>query len=179
MGHNLNRRWNKMIKVSEEAVETRRRIMTMTVPHHSDPLRRVLITQDYLEEQSRDQTDYYTNYRKPVDDDNDTIFELLQVEERLSVTIPLRKANQTGKHNPRLRERLVAIARENPLTTEELLTTPEGSELNGKIQALLDKTHTTRVEWTKEGMLYNQCRRNFVLKKLHKIQSAIVRVVTE
>lgn len=97
----------------------------------------------------------------------------------MSIAIPLRRANRTGRHSQQLRERLVSAARENPLTPEELSTTTEGLELNAKIQTLLEKTNTTRSAWEKDGMLYNQCRRSAGLKRLHKIQAAIVRVVTE
>ena len=168
-----------MIKISEEASETKRRVMAMTVPDQSDPLRRVFITEEYLDAQSADQTNYYTNYQKPPEDDNDIIFELLQVEERLSISIPVRNANRSGWHSPELREHLVLVARANSLTLEELATTAEGSELNARIQTLLDRTNTTRNEWAKDGVLYTQCRRNSALKKLHKIQATIVRVVTE
>ena len=179
MGYNLGRRWKKMIKISEEASETKRRVMAMTVPDPSNPLRRVFITEQYLKEQSQDQEDYYTSYRKPVEDDNDVIFELLKVEERLSITIPLRRANRSGGNNSQLRERLTAIARENPLTPEELAMTTEGIELNAKIQTLLEKTNTTRNDWVKDGPLYTQYHRSASLKKLHKIQATIIRVVTE
>jgi len=199
MGYNLDRRWRKMIKISEEASETKKRVTSMTRPDHSDPLRRVLITEEYLDEQFQDQLNYYNTYRyvsnlkpcfyhhthvittisKPEEGDHDVIFELLQVEERLSIAIPLRRANRAGRHSQQLRERLVAAARENPLTPEELSSTTEGSELNVKIQTLLEKTNTTRDDWAKDGLLYTQCRRNSGLKKLHKIQSTIVRVVTE
>ena len=118
-------------------------------------------------------------FRKPETSDHDLIFELLQEEERLSIAIPLRRANRTGRHDQQLRESLVAAARENPLTAEEFANTAEGRELSAKLQALFEKTDTNRDNWTRDGHLYTQCRRNEVLKKLHKFQAAIVRVVTE
>ena len=168
-----------MIKISEEPPETKRHGMAMTVPDPSNPLRREFITEQYLKEQSQDQKDYYTGNRKAMEDDNDVIFELLKVEEILSITIPLRRANQSGGNNSQLRERLTAIARENPLTPEQLAMTTEGIELNAKIQTLLEKTNTTRNDWVKDGPLYTQYHRSASLKKLHKIQATIIRVVTE
>ena len=52
-----------MTKTYEEALETKRRVTSMTVPDVSELSRRVLITEEYLEEQAQDQTDYYTNYQ--------------------------------------------------------------------------------------------------------------------
>lgn len=73
----------------------------------------------------------------------------------------------------------MALARESPLTLEELSATPSGSELASKVQSLLEKTNTTRVDWVKDGPLYAQCRRDAALKRLHRIQASIIRVVTE
>ena len=103
----------------------------------------------------------------------------MQAEERLSIEIPLRRANREGRHDATLRARLVTLARENPLTLEELSMTASGSELARKVQSLLEKTNATREDWVKDGLLYTRCRRGAVLKRLHKIQAMIVRVVTE
>ena len=52
-----------MIKVSSDATDTMRRVTAMTRPDPSNPLRRELITEDYLEAQAQDQLNYYTVYR--------------------------------------------------------------------------------------------------------------------
>jgi len=57
--------------------------------------------------------------------------------------------------------------------------TASGSELARKVESLLEKTNTTRDDWVKDGPLYMRCRRGVALKRLHKIQAAIIRVVTE
>ncbi|KAF8542793.1 hypothetical protein BDD12DRAFT_875727 [Trichophaea hybrida] len=110
MGTNLDRRWKKMIALGDQALSTKCRILQLTVPDRNDPARRVFVTSEYLEEQAKDQELYYTNYKKPREDDHDIIFELLQTEERLSI-----------------REQLLASARDNPLDLEALSQRPNNT----------------------------------------------------
>ena len=51
------------MNVYEEASKTKGKVLSMTIPDASDPLRRVVITEAYLEDQARDQTEYYINYQ--------------------------------------------------------------------------------------------------------------------
>ncbi|KAF8538657.1 hypothetical protein BDD12DRAFT_884624 [Trichophaea hybrida] len=179
MGTNLDRRWKKMIALGDQALSTKCRILQMTVPDRNNPTRRVFDTSEYLEEQAKAQELYYTNYKKPRDDEHDIIFELLQAEQRLSVAIPLRRAHRTGRLGFQIREQLLAEARDNPLDLEALSQTAEGGVVAAKLFSLMEKTNTAREDWAQDGELYQRCRRTVALKKIRRIQAQVIQVITD
>ncbi|KAF8538103.1 hypothetical protein BDD12DRAFT_806400 [Trichophaea hybrida] len=178
VGTNRDPRYMKTIALGDQALSTKCRIFHMTGFHRHDSARKGLVISEYLEEQARKQEQYDTNYKKPREDEHDNIFELLQSEQRISVEIPLRRANRTRRLGFQISEQLLAQARDNPRDLEALSHTLEGSIVADRLSSLMDKTNTAREHWAHDEELYQQCHRSVASRMIRRIQAQVIQVIT-
>jgi hypothetical protein len=82
-------------------------------------------------------------------------------------------------NSPLTRRAAIAAASERIYTFEELLETPEGATAVAKTQSLLEELGFSREDWGAETALYQRSQRRVCLSRLQKLQTDIVKTVTE
>jgi hypothetical protein len=93
--------------------------------------------------------------------------------------LPLSYANRIGRPgSPKGRAATIAGS-ERIYTFEELLDPPEGATAVAKTQSLLEELGFSREDWEANTALYQRSQRRVCLSRLQKLQTDIVKSVTE
>lgn len=191
---NLRRRWERTLELEksetiilQEALERRvlARVDKGGREHPNQP-----VTIDYLEQQARDQMEYYRQYdgyvkflgqvqaqmfanktseftREPGDD----IYQALREEERLALSYS--KNSSEGRRLRRAGEPNL------PVSFQELATYVHGRKAVDHTDGLLAAASATREDWAKGGVVYEQFEKRAALSAIRDLQTRIIHTITE